>query len=353
VWGGIKINCNAGAVVTNKRGTYGNLKVWYLSDGIANIFSMQELEKLYRITYDSWQGYYVVHTPKGEERFHKDKQGLPYIDLKESSQEAAMMLLQHGVETYEAGENEVLKVGTSFVQTVHKNYKGHTKQEILKAKETRRVQKMLRNLSKKDSQGMVSSNLIANCPFSSSDVTNARAIFGPDLARVRGKTVCQTPSPVVGDYVAMPCSLVDANKVITLVADVFFVDGRPFLLTMPRHIKFVSVEHVLVQAATSLSKHIMQVLEAYGRAGLRVRTISMGGEFEKLKPILTNVECNTTAAKEHVSKAERTIWMVKECMRGLLATLPFSNIPWHMKIKFVYFMVLWFNAFPVKMGNST
>jgi hypothetical protein len=52
----IKINCNVRAVVTNKRGTYGNLKVWYLPNGIANIFLMHELEKLYRITYDSWQG---------------------------------------------------------------------------------------------------------------------------------------------------------------------------------------------------------------------------------------------------------------------------------------------------------
>ncbi len=50
VQGGIKINCNAGAVVTNKRGTYGGLKVWYLPDSIANIFSMHELKKLYRIT---------------------------------------------------------------------------------------------------------------------------------------------------------------------------------------------------------------------------------------------------------------------------------------------------------------
>jgi hypothetical protein len=32
---------------------------------------------MYRITYDSWEGFYVVHTPRGEVHFHKDKQGLP------------------------------------------------------------------------------------------------------------------------------------------------------------------------------------------------------------------------------------------------------------------------------------
>jgi hypothetical protein len=63
---GIKINCNAGAVTTNRQGTSGGLKVWYLLEGIANIFSMHELAKKYRITYDNWKGYYTVHTPPGE-----------------------------------------------------------------------------------------------------------------------------------------------------------------------------------------------------------------------------------------------------------------------------------------------
>ncbi len=44
VRGGVKINCNAGTVTTNLRGTYGGLKVWYLPGGIENIFSMHELE---------------------------------------------------------------------------------------------------------------------------------------------------------------------------------------------------------------------------------------------------------------------------------------------------------------------
>jgi hypothetical protein len=63
--GGIKINSNTRAVMANKRGKYGGLNVWYIPDGIANKFSMHKLEKMYRITYDSWDGYYEVHMPKG------------------------------------------------------------------------------------------------------------------------------------------------------------------------------------------------------------------------------------------------------------------------------------------------
>jgi hypothetical protein len=67
---------------------------------------------------------------------------------------------------------------------------------------------------------------------------------------------------------------------------------------------------------------------------------------------MPSIECNTTAAKEHVNKAERTIQMVKERTHGLLATLPFSRVPKRMKIEFVYFVILWLNAFPVKSGIS-
>ena len=33
--------------------------------GIANIFSMNDIEKLHRITYNRIDGYYEVHTDKG------------------------------------------------------------------------------------------------------------------------------------------------------------------------------------------------------------------------------------------------------------------------------------------------
>jgi len=64
------------------------------------------------------------------------------------------------------------------------------------------------------------------------------------------------------------------------------------------------------------------------------------------------VVCNTTVAKEHVSEAECSIHMIKECMRGIVSTLPFEFIPRRPKMEFIYFVVLWLNAFPAKSGIS-
>ena len=61
---------------------------------------------------------------------------------------------------------------------------------------------------------------------------------------------------MVADYVSVPRSLVETNRIITLAVDVFFVDGTPFLTIVVRRMKFVTAEHVPVRTATNLSKHI-------------------------------------------------------------------------------------------------
>ncbi len=53
-----------------------------------------------------------------------------------------------------------------------------------------------------------------------------------------------TPAPVMADYVEVPPLLVQNNKVVTIAADVFFVNGTTFLITVSWRIKFVMAEHL-------------------------------------------------------------------------------------------------------------
>ena len=75
----------------------------------------------------------MVHTANGEVQFHKDENSLPYIDLGESSEDAAAMLVQTGSED----------AAHAFVQTVRQNYEGYIKKEILRAKEVRRAMELV------------------------------------------------------------------------------------------------------------------------------------------------------------------------------------------------------------------
>ena len=74
--------------------------------------------------------------------------------------------------------------------------------------------------------------MIKNCSITPFDIANAKEIYGPPLASVQGKTAHRTPAPVVVDYVAVPHSLVVRNRIIIMAADVFFVDGTEFLITL-------------------------------------------------------------------------------------------------------------------------
>jgi hypothetical protein len=103
-----------------------------------------------------------------------------------------------------------------------------------------------------------------------------------------------------------------------------------------------------VRTAKSLNKHLNQVLQVYSRVGINIRIILIDRELEKIKEIIPAVECNTMAAKKHVGKEKCSIRTFKEFARGLIVTLPFNNVPRQIEIKFLYFIVLWLNAFPVK-----
>ena len=123
-------------------------------------------------------------------------------------------------------------------------------------------------------------------------------------------------------------------------SDVFFVNGIAFLLTVARKLKSVTVEHTLVNTAKSLVKHIKRVLQVYNRAGFTLRYVMTDGEFEKVKELLPAIVCNTTAAKEHVTEAERKTRVLKERNIGVVNTLLFTYIPRRMKIELIYFVTL-------------
>ena len=171
----MQVSCNAGSIKTNLKGEYGRVEAWYMPKGIANIFSVNEIDKLHLITYNSIDGYYVVHTNKCSLYFHKDEQGLTYIDLDAYIYDAA----------------------TTLVQTVRINYEGFTKKDIKAAKAALKLQGMIDSPSEKDYGGMVSNNMIKNCPIDSTDLSNARAIFVPDLASVRGNIFQREPKSIV------------------------------------------------------------------------------------------------------------------------------------------------------------
>ena len=71
----------------------------------------------------------------------------------------------------------------------------------------------------------------------------------PEETGVSGGRVCYNP-----------WNFLLRNKVVTLVVDIFFVDGISFLLTLSCQIKSVTDKYTPVRIAKKLVKHLKQVL---------------------------------------------------------------------------------------------
>ena len=81
-------------------------------------------------------------------------------------------------------ESEVI-----IVQKMSKCFEGYAKQYVEKEKISRELQDMVSHPSKRKYKGMVVSELLLKSPITKKEITNAKSIFGLDLAGLRGKTL--------------------------------------------------------------------------------------------------------------------------------------------------------------------
>ena len=242
-----------------------------------------------------------------------------------------------------------------MIETVRKNYKGFTKEQIRKATEARHALAMMAHPRDDKLKHVVSNtNVITNCNFTSSDLTNALTLFSPDRGTLRGKTVRQRPDKVRPEYVSIPRSLFERIQNVTLAADVMFVNGLPFIVTISRAIKLITVEYLPSRTAEMLCDKLRKINKLYQCGGYNIRTSLMDMEFEPLVDKLTEMNVNTTAAREHVGDNERAIHTIKECCRCVISDLPYNKcMPDPFIIHLIYFVVMWINAFPADNGVST
>ncbi len=86
---------------------------------------------------------------------------------------------------------------------------------------------------------MVSNKNLENSNIRVQGITNARTIFGPNCAGLRGKTTNLSRKPVRKkltcvemEHVDVPKDLLALHEYVTLVVDVMFANGCPLLVTL-------------------------------------------------------------------------------------------------------------------------
>ncbi|KAL7524129.1 hypothetical protein ACHAWF_000820 [Thalassiosira exigua] len=131
-----------------------------------------------------------------------------------------------------------------------------------------------------------------------------------------------------------------------------FVNGWPFLTTFSRRIRMITAKYTPSRTAKQLASCLTKVINVYTWGGYTVNVVLTDEEFVKVKGLIPQVECNTTAAREHVSDIERQHCTIKKRARTVHSSLPFAYLPKDLVIHLVYFACFWLIVFPYPKGIS-
>ncbi|KMZ58833.1 hypothetical protein ZOSMA_7339G00010, partial [Zostera marina] len=339
---GMRIKGNGGALRCTQQASVKGYHppVWFNVDALTNIVSLKNMKKQFKITYSNVEGSpengdFVVHRiGKPDMRFTMHECGLHYWDpfaYKKSGDVA-------------------------FVNTVEDNKQSFTKRQIKDAEVARTLYSNVAYPSMNDFRWMVRHNQIKDCPVTVADIDVAEKIWGKNIAALKGKTVRQKPEPVKEDYIEVPKELLSLHKSVFLTADIFFVNGIPFLLALSRKITFTSLYHLANRTIERVFEAFKKLYTMYIQRGFRITVVHVDGEFDKLKTLIESLpggpRVNLASANEHVPEIERRIRVVKERARAVRHSLPYNRIPKLLTIFIVFYVVTMLNYFPSKGGVS-
>jgi len=185
---------------------------------------------------------------------------------------------------------------------------------------------------------------MTNVPVTISDFHNAEAIWGKDLASLKGKSVRIQPKTVVVDP-----TKVNIDKKLVMSLDIFYLGNMMFLLSITRRIQMYMVTHVKDRKTETIKVALKSQLSAYHAKGFEVQIILVDGEgaMISMQEYLESVgiTVSSTARNEHVPEVERAIRHVKERVRGIYNTLPYKTSQQMLKYM-VYYVCMMINIMP-------
>jgi hypothetical protein len=159
---------------------------------------------------------------------------------------------------------------------------------------------------------------------------------------------------MVIDVVGIPREIRDLHKIVTLSMDIFFVNGIPFLLTLSHNLCFTTITHLADRTIETTYKAFKGIFIYYLQRGFQITVVTADGEFAPLQQLMVELPgslmLNLASANENEPYMERRIWVVKEWVRCICHSLPFTSIPKVMVTYMIFYAVKLLNYFPAKGG---
>ena len=309
------IQRGATGVKVTKQGIFRDVGTVYFNPAAsANILSFaSQIDAGADITYDKYGDKFVMTPASGENTYHFGRKEAPGSAGKFYTCDIRTMITPRE---------------TALVQTVEENLKMFTKREVMQARKAREM--LARMGFPSVGQAIRTSNSGSNFEITARDFEVADAIWGKDVASMKGKTKKQA-SPIP-DITVSP-TMVQKEQVLSV--DIMFVKKlailvgvcTPLDLTLATSLTTIDMLKPS-RAAEAVRKGINYFLGVMRSQGFNARLIMTDGEgaIAKLKTELNmlGVEVDVSRAGGHVARVERRIQVIKERMRTHMHHLPFA-----------------------------
>ena len=127
---------------------------------------------------------------------------------------------------------------------------------------------------------MVHDGIIPNFHVTLGDINNSNTIFGPDFSSLKGKMVRLQPKPLVSNYINTPKDILQLHKMVSVEAEIMFVNRMAFLVSISRHVKFTTVLYLGKRTMSNIFKYLEKINDVYYRCGVYVEKLYMDRDFE-------------------------------------------------------------------------
>ena len=141
-----------------------------------------------------------------------------------------------------------------------------TKREVDAADTARELYRKIGCPSEAEFSGILSNNLIRNCPVTPQDAKRVSVIYGPHIAVLKGKSTRSGAAPRTPTFeaVLIPPDILEHHRRVTLCVDFFFVQGSiPFLHTISRNIGYRTVRVVADRSRGTILRELQRVIRLY------------------------------------------------------------------------------------------
>ena len=118
---------------------------------------------------------------------------------------------------------------------------------------------------------VIDNNHIPNFPVTRYDIKAAETIHGPSLVGLKGKTVRRPEDHVQVEVTPLPSNIMEKYLNVTLSADIMFVNGVRFFMTIARHIQFATCKMISDARTNTLVTSVRQIQKTYSKRGFNIR----------------------------------------------------------------------------------